>query len=254
MSLDREEGRYHPEPGIGSDSGIRAYRAPMTQPPSSQPAVNHPPRNRGREALNRLMSRQSAWPLTEPPPTSQEMRRILGAALCAPDHGQLRPWRFVVIRGEARAALGEVFVAAAHARDPGNNPERFRSKAFGAPVVIALVASVRNNHKVPIQEQILSAAAGVMNVLNALHLLGYGGFWATGRNSHDALVHEALGLGDAEHLLGFLYIGTPRHATRVVARSAPRGFVREWTGPTRPMPGPGRPRFESTSPPDYRHS
>ena len=243
MSLDREESRYMPGPEIGSDTVVRDFRAP-----TPQPSTQHPPRNRGREALNRLMSRQSAWPLTEPPPTSQEMRRILGAALCAPDHGQLRPWRFVVIRGEARAALGEVFVAAAHARDPGDNAERFRSKAFAAPLVIALVANVRSGHKVPVQEQILSAAAGVMNVLNALHLLGYGGFWATGRNSHDVMVHDALGLSDAEHLLGFLYIGTPRHATRVVARSAPRGFVREWHGPMQPPPNPARPRFEATDP------
>lgn len=235
MSLDREDSRYMPGPEIGSEPIGREFRPPPPQ------------RHRGREALNRLMSRQSAWPLTEPPPTSQEMRRILGAALCAPDHGQLRPWRFVIIRGEARAALGDVFVAAAHRRDPGDNAERFRSKAFAAPLVIALVANVRNGHKVPVQEQILSAAAGVMNVLNALHLLGYGGFWATGRNSHDAMVHEALGLGDTEHLLGFLYIGTPRNANRVVARSAPRGFVREWHGPMRPIAPTGRPRFESGS-------
>lgn len=247
MSLEREDSRYLPASALDAGIHLREAPAPMPEPapPGSQVPARQPARHRGREALNRLLSRQSAWPLTEPSPTSQEMRRILGAALSAPDHGGLRPWRFVVIRGQARAALGEVFVAAAQARDPGDNAERFRSKAFAAPLVIALVANVREGHKVPVQEQILSAAAGVMNVLNALHLLGYGGFWATGRNSHDALVHDALGLGDTDHLLGFLYIGTPRHATRVVARSAPRGFVREWHGPSRPLPNPAAPRFEA---------
>lgn len=223
MSLDREGGRYLP-----SSDSVTISEAPVRDPRPAQPQ-----RNRGREALNRLMSRQSAWPLTEPPPTSQELRRILGAALCAPDHGQLRPWRFIIIRGEARAALGEVFVTAAHARDPRDNAERFRGKAYAAPLVIALAANVRPGHRVPVSEQVLSAAAGVMNVLNALHLMGYGGFWATGRNSHDPLVHAALGLAETEQLMGFLYIGTPRHATRVVTRSAPRGFVREWHGPDR---------------------
>jgi hypothetical protein len=114
-------------------------------------------------------------------------------------------------------------------RDPLDDGERFRGKAMAAPVLIAICARVQSPHKVPESEQVLAVGAAAMNMLNALHLLGYGGFWATGLNSYDRHVHQALGLQDAERLLGFLYVGTPKEATRAPERHAPTAFVREWT-------------------------
>ncbi len=67
-------------------------------------------------------------------------------------------------------------------------------------------------------------------MLNALHLLGYGGFWATGVNSYDARVHAGLGLSDEERMLGFLYVGTAKDQTVAPARPDARDFVREWRG------------------------
>ncbi len=68
-------------------------------------------------------------------------------------------------------------------------------------------------------------------MLNALHIPAYGGFRATGLNSYDEGVRQALGLGDEETLVGFLYVGTPREAVRPASRPAPEGFVREWHRP-----------------------
>ncbi|MFZ4285089.1 nitroreductase family protein [Variovorax sp. HJSM1_2] len=194
--------------------------APHTTPSSQQ------------SALQLLMSRQSRWPLTEPAPSQAELDQVLDLALRAPDHGQLQPWRFVVVRGEARQALGEVFVQAAKARDPHGDPqgdaERFRHKAMAAPLLIAMGAHLRPGHKVPQSEQLLAVGAAAMNLLNGLHLLGYGGFWATGLNSHDARVKTALGFAATDALIGFLYIGTPKEAAPHVERPARQRFVREW--------------------------
>ncbi len=186
-----------------------------------------------RGALDLLLSRQSRWPLVEPAPSAAEVDLLIDVALRAPDHGQLRPWRFVIVRGQARQALGEVFVQAARDRDPEGDAERFRAKAVAAPLIIAMGAHLRPKHKVPEGEQLLAAGAAAMNMLNAVHVLGYGGFWATGANSHDPNVLRALGFAPEDQLVGFLYVGTPKNEGTRESRPSRRQHVREWE----PEPG-----------------
>ncbi|MDB5849081.1 MAG: nitroreductase [Rhodoferax sp.] len=182
-------------------------------------------------ALDLLLSRSSPWPLTDPAPPDSVLNLAFDAALRAPDHGALRPWRFVVIRGAARDALGDLFAEAALARDPDANAERMRAKAHAAPIVVALGIHTVPGHKVPEIEQTMTVAAGAMNLLNALHILGYGGFWASGPNAYDTRVRQALGFGPTDRLAGFLYIGTPKEAVRPVPRPPRTAHVREWRGP-----------------------
>lgn len=181
-----------------------------------------------RAAFAALLARHSPWPLAEPAPSPAELDLIFDMALRAPDHGTLRPWRFAVIAGSARIALGDVFVEATRLRDAQADSERMRAKAFAAPLIIAMAARIRAGHKVPEIEQMMSGAAAAMNMLNALHLLGYGGFWATGANSHDEHVRRALGFGAQDRLLGFLYVGTPSRATAPPSRPARQAHVRYW--------------------------
>lgn len=190
-----------------------------------------PPRSaRHDDTLTRLLSRRSAWPLEAPAPTAVELSQVFAAAVCAPDHGQLRPWRFIVIDGDARHALGEAFAQSALLRDPQADPGRFRQKALAAPLVIAVAAQIVPEHKVPEIEQLCAVAAATMNMLNALHLLGYGGFWGTGAVTYDRLVHDALGLDAGQRLLGFVHVGTPRMPARTPARPDAAQFVRRWQG------------------------
>lgn len=184
-----------------------------------------------RHAMDLLLTRYSSWPLVEPAPDAAALDLVFAAAMRAPDHGQLRPWRFVVVRGDARAALGQVFARAARARDPYGDGERFRGKAMAAPLLVALVAHVKVAHKVPESEQVLATGAAVMNMLNALHILGFGGFWATGVNSYEDSVKTALGLGTHDRMLGFLYMGTPKDRSPAPARPSSAEFVREWAPP-----------------------
>ncbi|MBU9168117.1 nitroreductase family protein [Burkholderia gladioli] len=187
------------------------------------------------DRLAGLLSRQSRWPLTEPGPSDAELDAILDAALRAPDHGNLRPWRFVLIRGEARRALGEVLVRLADAREPGAAPgsnAHRAAKAQAAPVLIALGAARVPHRKVPEVEQLLAVGAAAMNLLNAIHQLGYGGFWATGIDSREPALHDALGFAPNEQLLGFIYVGTPAERAAPASRPSREAFVREW----RPAP------------------
>lgn len=193
-----------------------------------------------RAAFEALLARHSPWPLADPAPSQPELDLVFDMALRAPDHGTLRPWRFAVVAGGARQALGDVFVEAARLRDPQADAERVRAKALAAPLVIAMAVRIRAGHKVPDIEQVMSGAAAAMNMLNALHLLGYGGFWATGANSHDERVRRALGFGAQDRLLGFLYVGTPLRATAAPERPARRAHVREWSGPAAQSSAPER--------------
>lgn len=203
---------------------LNEHSSRPSEPTSPPDPLVHP-------ALTALLSRRSAWPLLEPAPPQEVLNLAFDAALCAPDHGNLRPWRFVVIRGAARERLGDVFAQAARRRDPHADTERFRAKATAAPVLIALGVRIVPGHKVPEMEQTMAVAAAAMNILNALHGLGYGGFWASGKNSYDAGVRQALGLNPEDRLAGFLYAGTPKTGAQPVKRPPRAQHVLEWFGP-----------------------
>lgn len=195
-------------------------------------------------ALEVLLSRQSQWPLAEPGPADAELDLIVDAALRAPDHGNLRPWRFVTIRGDARGPLGDVLVDLACARSPGEPRSAHahrRQKAFAAPLVIALGAALSAHPKVPEIEQLLAAGAAAMNMLNAIHALGYGGFWSTGPDSYEERLHDALGFAPNERLLGFLFVGTATTPGQAPARPARSEHVREW------LPAQSRPKVDTST-------
>jgi nitroreductase len=183
--------------------------------------------------LDPLLSRQSVGALEDPAPEGTDLDLILDAGLRAPDHGRLRPWRFVLIRGDARAALGDCLAAAVKARDrqaPPSQLDRYRAWALRTPLLIAVGARIRPGHPVPEIEQVLSAGAAAMNMLNAVHMLGYGGMWVTGANTYDPTVNTALGFHAPSRLVGFLAVGTPK-TTTPAERPERLAHVVEWNGP-----------------------
>lgn len=189
------------------------------------------------EALAALMTRHSVAPafLDEPAPHDAALEQILAAGAAAPDHGRLRPWRFIVIRGEARARLGEVFVEALRRRSP-DAPEpalaQERERPLRAPLVVAVAARIAKDHpKIPEIEQILSAGAAAQNILLAAHALGYGAKWLTGANAYDEHVKQALGLVADDRLISFIYLGTPTGEAPQVPHAGARAHTVEWQAP-----------------------
>ena len=184
-------------------------------------------------ATQALLSRVSVATLQDPAPSGEALEQILRCGLCAPDHGRLAPWRYVLIRGEARARLADVIEQALRARDPEATApmiDKQRSKFLAAPLVVALGAHIRTDHKVPASEQMFSVAAGAMNLLNAVHALGFGAIWVTGANAYDPAVARALGFEAPDCLAGFLFVGTPSQPGGTARRAELAGHVVEWTG------------------------
>ena len=188
------------------------------------------------EALEAVITRCSVAPafLAEPAPDAAALERILAAGASAPDHGRLRPWRFIVMRGAARRRLGEVFAEALRRRDPAAPEaalEQERGRPLRAPLVIAVAATVAKEHaKIPEVEQILSAGAAVQNMLLAAHAQGYGGKWLTGANAYDEHVKAALGLAPDHRLVAFLYLGSIDGQPPAVPHADAREHTVEWTG------------------------
>jgi nitroreductase len=169
--------------------------------------------------------------LGEPGPDGAQLRMIFEAAVRAPDHGKLRPWRFYVIRGDARERLSELFVAGVKRREPGASEaqiEKEREKPLRAPLTIAVVAKTIAGHKIPEIEQILSTGAAAMNILNAIHSLGFAARWVTGANCYDPIFRQAFGLDSADQLIGFIHVGTPTEKNVPPERPDPAEFVIEW--------------------------
>jgi nitroreductase len=181
--------------------------------------------------IDTLLSRASVKLLDEPGPSDADLRLIFEAAVRAPDHGKLRPWRFLVIRGDAREQLSNLFAAAVKRREPGateSQIEKERGKPLHSPMVIAVVARIVTGHKIPPIEQALSAAAAAMNILNAVHALGYGAKWVTGANCYDPVFRRDFGLEETDQLVAFIHVGTPHEQTPVTERPDPAEFVVDW--------------------------
>ncbi len=161
-------------------------------------------------SLNSRISSPSKH-LCEPGPTNSQLTDILKSALHCPDHGRLRPWRFVLIQGTQRQKLSDLLIERVLLELPEASPvriEKERSRFSFAPCIITVVLNPLKNHKVPEIEQILSGGALCMNMLHAAHQLGFGAQWLTGFAAYDQAIHTALGLSANEQILGFIHIGT----------------------------------------------
>lgn len=188
------------------------------------------------DTIETLMSRNSIPPklLMEPAPDEDALQEILATAARAPDHGAIQPWRFHIVRGEARAHLSEIFVEALLKRDP-EAPEavvmKERNRTSFAPIVIVACTEVTtDNPNVPPIEQIVSTGAAVQNIMNAAHSRGFGTFLSTGKNARDPHVKQAFGLSDKDELVGFVYLGTPKPGLSGKPRPDATEFCSEWTG------------------------
>ncbi|WP_159712373.1 nitroreductase family protein, partial [Geminicoccus flavidas] len=143
------------------------------------------------DALTAIMSRTSVPPLKmgSPGPDQATLDAILAAGAAAPDHGRISPFRFLVVTGEARKALGELFVEAALAANPDTaeaDLDKQRRNPQRAAAVIAVITHVRADHpKIPAVEQLASGAAAMQNMLLAAHAKGFAAKWVTGKNAYD---------------------------------------------------------------------
>jgi len=183
------------------------------------------------DTLTLLARRRSttAVALAEPGPSPDQVEQLIGIAGRVPDHGKLAPWRFVVFEGEARGSFGQVLAKVFSANNPKATPDQVEAEAgrFNrAPLVIAVISNVIENHKIPEWEQVLSAGAACQNMLIAASAMGFGAQWLTEWYAYDPYVKDALGLRSGERIAGFVYVGTA--PDEPVERTRPKPHIGRW--------------------------
>ena len=178
-----------------------------------------------------MQSRQTILPkrLAEPGPDRQQLGMILEAAATAPDHGQLLPWRFVLVPQAARARLAGVFGAALVERDAAATLDQVaqaREKAHRSPLLLlAVVDGQRGDPDIDLFERIVSAGCAVQNMLLMATALGYGSALTSGKALKSAGLRALFGLAGGEHALCFISIGTVQSRKAARLRPAPADFA-----------------------------
>ena len=185
----------------------------------------------GDEFVATMAMRRSHPRLQDPAPSVELMNSICAAALRTPDHMHLRPWRFLIIRGDDRNALAELFAEEAAAKNPSASEEelqRARQKAFRAPLIVVGIACYKTHDKVPPIEQAIATAGVLNNIGMAVFASGFGSVWRTGPYATSPLITRGLGLNEEEALIGYLYIGTPVNPDRPLRPIANEDFFSVW--------------------------
>lgn len=182
-------------------------------------------------ALEPLLSRYSLGikHLSEPGPDADQLQWMVQAALRAPDHGELVPFRFSAIAGPARERLAALFeaYALAHGKD-AEGAAIERQRALAAPLTLAVLARIDLGHpQVPAHEQWMCVGGAVANLLNAAHAMGFAGKMLSGAKARAPAIVRAF-CEPGETLVGWLSIGTPTRAVRSGSPKAAHAVLRPW--------------------------
>ena len=164
------------------------------------------------DTLDAIYSRQSIGKVKPDPLPRILIEQLLSAAVQAPNHHRVRPWRFIVLSSAARERLGDVMAESKRLSAPETPASLLdveRSRPLRAPVIIAVGVDKPSEPKVLEVENICAAAAAVQNLLLAATDLGLGAIWRTGPAALDPRVKQFLGLAPDQHLIGLIYLGYP---------------------------------------------
>jgi nitroreductase len=165
------------------------------------------------DAIDLLKTRKSisAPFLAEPAPSEAELAEIIGIASRVPDHGKLAPWRFIVFRGAARTDASALLADLYARENPGAEEKKLAEEKIvlaKAPLVVVVVSRAAPHPKIPEWEQVLSAGNAAMNLVLAVHALGYAAQWTTGWIAYDPEAGRILGLQPGERVVAVIHIGT----------------------------------------------
>ena len=180
-----------------------------------------------------IQSRRHVSPkrLVAPGPDEAQLQALLTLAAAAPDHGELTPWRFIVVPVAERHRLGEAFGQALVDRDSAAAPhevQEARDKAERAPLVMLAVARLGSDApEIPHAERLVSLGAAIQNILLGAQALGFGAGLTSGRAMGSPRLAELFALQPGETPVCCVNIGTVTKASKARrARPAPEAFTR----------------------------
>lgn len=180
-----------------------------------------------------LLTRRSTGPrhLAHPAPDEAHLTIMALAALRAPDHGELVPYRFTVIDSDSIDLLADLFGEAAQAE--GASFEAVAAemeRARRAPLTVAVIANLRIERPIPAHEQWMAVGGAITNFLNAAHALGFAGKMLSGRKVVDPHLTRAF-CNEGEYLVGWIVLGTPSSGWTPPKARHPQSVLSRWSSP-----------------------
>lgn len=174
-----------------------------------------PASNPSEEMISILKRRRSLTvkDMCEPGPSDDQLETILTIGSRVPDHKKQVPWRFLTVKGDARATLGKTLREVFKKNNPDADNELLdfeENRLTRAPLIITVISTASNDNpkNVPEWEQILTAGAVCQNILLAANALGFAGQWLSEWYAYDEDILKELGLTPDERIAGFIYIGS----------------------------------------------
>jgi len=183
------------------------------------------------ELLHGLLNRVSIQRLEAPGPTESQLEIILQAALRAPDHASLKPWRSVMVAGEGLTRLGKILQQAQLERNPESDQQtldRCFNMPHRAPSMLVLIASPTQHPKVPTQEQVQATAAAGHAMLLAAYAQDIGAVWRTGWVVSHPLIRHAFDITECEEIIAMIYMGTPSVTPKPAPIISSHPFIKHW--------------------------
>lgn len=168
------------------------------------------------DILDTIRTRRSIARVRPNLPPRADIEAMLEAATYAPNHHKVEPWRFIVLTGQGRERLADVWAAieADKHADPASDAAQravagVHAKAYRAPVVIVAIAEPPSEPKVVAAENRAAVAAAIQNMLLVAESRGLGAMWRTGEVAYDPRTLAAFGLSSDHAIVGFIYVGYP---------------------------------------------
>jgi nitroreductase len=167
-----------------------------------------------RAAIHLITSRQNVSPkrLVAPGPSDDQVTTMFQAAAAAPDHGEIVPWRFVVVSAEKRELLADAFAQALLERDSQANEAQVataREKAFRAPFVALAIARLGpSDPDIDPLERMASVGAAIQNILLTAHSMGFGCGLTSGQAMRSSPLRYLFRLGEGEQAICCINVGT----------------------------------------------
>ena len=190
----------------------------------------------GMSVFEAIETRRSVGKMTAEVPPRAAIERILEAATWAPNHHVTEPWRFVVIAGDSRHALGKVMAQSKIDRrlaegktSPAGEFEALKRKALRSPVIVAVAVEPGEATGNAEFEEIAAGSAAAQNMLLAAHGLGLASIWRSGDAAFDPMVRAHLGFSERASIIGFIYLGYPA-AESTRSRRTPASEFTTWRG------------------------
>lgn len=180
--------------------------------------------------LQIIKNRRSIFPasyIRKEIPT-EVIEQLLESANYAPTHKLTQPWRFVVIRKDAKARLGTTLAQLYKEKTAAGTflqkkYESFAQKTDQADCILAINIQF-HPEKVPNWEEIAAVACAVQNIALTAQSLDIGAYWSSPGLIND--LDQFLELKENEKCFGLFYMGYHEEEVREANRTPMADKVR----------------------------